>query len=413
MRTGRQLVRVLVPPVLAVALLAWWCIAEAANSDGLIARVSDLTMLLLAPSTWTALLLFVGLAITWALPQVAVVALYVAFSVQLLGVDDFFGQAGWPASAAIVLAAVVFAVRVDDTRRRRPALLALIPLGVLIGIMLDLRGIALLREGVLQDPMGAVVLPLVGRSAAAIAVILAGWAIGSTVGARRRLLTAQSETHAVRSDLAESRIELRVAEERDRIAQDVHDITAHSLSVIVAQAGGGAAQAGDDISRTALSTIATSARSALAEVRTLLENLDDPRGDTGFTAADIKRLVEGVRATGRTVGLEQRGDATVLPAASGLAAYRIAQEALTNAVRHGGDGPIAVALDWQPSGLSIVISSPLGPDAAGSAVSGRGLIGMQQRARLVGGWASTGPDNDAGRYVLTAFLPLARSLAAS
>ncbi len=94
MRTGRQIARVLVPPVFGIALLAWWCIAEAANSDGLIAQVSDLTMLLLAPSTWTALLLFIGLAISWALPRVAVVALYVAFSVQLLGIDDFFGQAG-------------------------------------------------------------------------------------------------------------------------------------------------------------------------------------------------------------------------------------------------------------------------------------------------------------------------------
>jgi signal transduction histidine kinase len=277
-------------------------------------------------------------------------------------------------------------------------------------MLVNAHELPLLVEGGI-DLLHVVVLPSVIWSVAGIVAILAAWAIGSTFRAHRRQSAAEAETQAVRSDLAESRIELRVAEERDRIAQDVHDITAHSLSVIVAQADGGAAQAGDDLSRAALATIAGSARSALSEVRTLLENLEDPRADTGFTAADIEGLVEGVRATGRTVGLEQRGDPPVLPAASGLAAYRIAQEALTNAVRHGGEGPIAVALDRQPSGLSVVVSSPLGPGADGVGAPGRGLIGMEQRARLVGGWASSGPDPEAGRYVVTAFLPTARPVA--
>ena len=411
MDTARRLARASIPPVLGVALLAWWCAAEAATVDDWSAHIAAwVAFLLLDPSTWAALLLFGGLAVTWVVPRGALAALYGAFLVQLTGIDRAGDQEGWPTSAAIVLAVIVLAVRVDDPRRR-PTLLALLPLGVLVGMLMNAQQLPLLVEGGV-DLLHTLVVPLVGGSLGAIAVILGAWAIGSTVHAHRRQFAAEAETQSARADLAESRIELRVAEERDRIAQDVHDITAHSLSVIVAQADGGAAHAADDISRAALTTIAGSARSALAEVRTLLENLEDPRTDTGFTAADIEGLVDGVRATGRAVGLEQRGGATVLPAASGLAAYRIAQEALTNAVRHGADGPIDVALDWQPSGLSVVVSSSLRPDAAVGAVPGRGLIGMEQRARLVGGWASSGPDPDAGRYVVTAFLPAARPVAA-
>ncbi|MFD1722269.1 sensor histidine kinase [Amnibacterium endophyticum] len=404
MQTVHRLTRGLVPPILGVALLSWWCVSVSADVGP--AQLSDWAALLLNPFTWAALLLFGGVGLSWVAPWAAIAALYTAFFVQLTAINGFLDQQGWAASAAIVLAVALLAVRVQD--RRRLTLLALLPLGALVGVIMNGNELALLRQGVVQDPMQSVGLPLVFWSTIAMGAILAAWTIGSVFHAHRRQVAAELETQAIRSDLAGSRIELRVAEERDRIAQDVHDITAHSLSVIVAQADGGAAQASDDVSRATLATIAVSARSALAEVRTLLENLEDPRMDTGFTAADIEGLVEGVRATGRAVDLEQRGDATALPAASGLAAYRIAQEALTNAVRHGADAPITVALDWQPSGLSIVISSPLGADNSDTATPGRGVIGMEQRARLVGGWVSSGPDPDAGRYVVTAFLPVPR-----
>ena len=196
-----------------------------------------------------------------------------------------------------------------------------------------------------------------------------------------------------------------VEQERNRLARDMHDVVAHSLAVVIAQADG-ARYAGDkQTTDAALATIASTAREALADVRLLLGQLRHNQDEGPQPVlADLDRLVEQLRASGLVVALEQRGAPVPLAAARELALYRIVQEALTNALRHGDTEEEVVALiEWAPDAAALTISNALRLPAR-EQTPGHGLAGMRERALLVGGSLSADAEND--HWVVRARIPV-------
>ncbi|MFE1885257.1 sensor histidine kinase [Streptomyces diastatochromogenes] len=225
-----------------------------------------------------------------------------------------------------------------------------------------------------------------------------------------------------RAQQARTRAEMRraVVEERARIAREVHDVVAHTLSVMVIQAG-----AADDVftqrpeqARQALRAIETGARSALGELRLLLRAFGPGAGEDGVgeqrepgpSLARLEELADTVRATGMTVHVHREGATEGLPAAVDVAAYRIVQEALTNTLRHAaGADEVSVRVTAEGECVQVtVVDNGRTPQGGSAAVgAGRGLVGMKERARLVGGSLRAGPLPQGG-FEVAARLPVER-----
>ncbi|MGY1810604.1 sensor histidine kinase [Blastococcus sp. SYSU D00669] len=242
---------------------------------------------------------------------------------------------------------------------------------------------------------------LVFLGGALLAAVLAAWALGRF----RRVRADQVLALAERARRAEADRELRdrqaAAEERGRIARELHDVIAHSVSVMVRQAEGGRYVAARDpaAAAAALATIADTGRTALTDMRSMLGVLDAGDGASAGTGPqptldDLPDLVERVRASGQPVRLRVEGAPQPLDRAAHLAAYRLVQEALTNVVKHAGpDVEAAVTLSWSPRALRLEVTDSGGParPATGNGPDGRGLVGMRERLQLVGGRLSAGP----------------------
>jgi signal transduction histidine kinase len=266
---------------------------------------------------------------------------------------------------------------------------------------------------------------IIGWTVAILVTAVGFWFIGFGIRAWRGRIASEQRQVETEKDLAVAELELRVASERDRIAQDVHDIMAHSLSVIIAQADGarylGEAQPRKSkelqTTNSSLAAIAQSARESLVEVRMLIDSLGaESDGHSHPTLAEIDALVERMQSAGLAVTLSTFGDAGELTAGQELAVYRIVQESLTNALKHGGAGAAAsVVFDWRGPGLALTVSSVgSSPGAAPTESLTRGIRGMTERARLAGGWLAAGPDDeDAHRFIVTAFIPVAAAVALS
>jgi signal transduction histidine kinase len=204
-----------------------------------------------------------------------------------------------------------------------------------------------------------------------------------------------------------------VLEERTRIARELHDIVAHSMSVMVVQAGAAEQVVDDDPERAreALRQIRSTGTGALAEMRRMVGVLRDP-DEAGLLApqpglAGLEALVEDARGAGLPISLSVSGEPRELPAGLDLAAYRIVQEALTNVRRHARSATtVTVELNFGEDDLSIDVTD----DGRGavSTEGGHGLIGMRERAQLYGGRLRAVAQPDRGFHV-TAHLPLAGS----
>lgn len=208
-----------------------------------------------------------------------------------------------------------------------------------------------------------------------------------------------------------SEVEIALAELRERIAQEMHDSLAHSLAVIAAQADGARYASGEIPKEVehSLVAIGEQARAALADVGALIDGMLDGAAPTQPSLDELDDLMRTVRSVGLEVTLTEAGERVALTPAKEAAIVRILQEGLTNALRHRGRGSTArIILDWRGPGLSIqLVSSGDGEVVEIGTTGGRGLVGLQQRARFVGGWLSAGVD-DAGDHRLTAFVPFAR-----
>ncbi|MDX2376669.1 histidine kinase [Microbacterium sp. LRZ72] len=238
-------------------------------------------------------------------------------------------------------------------------------------------------------------------------LIAAGFALllSWTVGALARTAWRAQESRRARDEAERARL---AEQERGRIARDMHDVVAHSLAVIVAQADGARYAAASDAQAApaALATIAGTARGALADVRLLLTQLRHAEGaGPQPTLTDLEALYAQVRHAG--VGLRVDVDpapAAAPPASLQLAVYRIVQEALTNALRHGGGAPVDVSLAWWRDAVDVVVRNAAPIREMRGATEGHGLIGMRERAHLVGGTLSARQED--GFFVVRARLPL-------
>lgn len=316
-----------------------------------------------------------GLALMWRRRRavaalLAAVALACAGAAAGTGVDDLF-------FALFLLVLPSYAVGHEvEGRSAWLGLLAGVALG---GLATVLSGVSAFRE--IAFPMG---------------VMAASFVIGRLLRQRTQLTrTLADEAAAIELD-RELRAQAAVGEERARIAREMHDVVAHTMAVMVVQAGAARRKLARDpqAAEEALGRVVDTGRMAMDEMRRLLGFLreDEPAQlEPQPTLDDLGPLVQRARDAGLPVELRVTGEPFALDAGAGLAAYRVVQEALTNALKHAGSGARAtVQIGWSAGALELAVTDTGG---AGTAIagSGHGLIGMRERVAMLGGELSAAP----------------------
>jgi signal transduction histidine kinase len=243
---------------------------------------------------------------------------------------------------------------------------------------------------------------------AALAVLVLAWTAGLLVRAVRdsREIRRREEAATRERELVEYRYV--VEQERNRIARDMHDVVAHSLAVVIAQADGArfAAATRPETAVEALGTIAGVARGALGDVRLLLTELRHAEGEAPQPVLDdLAELLDQLRAAGLHIRFSEAGERTTLGTGHQIAVYRIVQEGLTNALRHGDtDVPVELEFAWSARGVRVEIVNALRADAVREAPGHRhGIPGMRERAQLTGGTLRADVEGD--RFRLVAEIP--------
>jgi signal transduction histidine kinase len=253
---------------------------------------------------------------------------------------------------------------------------------------------------------------------------VSAWVLGDSM-ARRRVYLAALEERAVRAEAErDARARAAAADERARIARELHDVIAHNLSIMVAQADGGryVFDAAPEKSRQALAEIGATGRQALSEMSHLLGVLRAEEVAPEFAPspgiAEVPQLVAQAREAGMRVAYTVEGAAVPVTGGLSVAVYRIVQESLTNVRKHAGPGAAAeVRLRYAADELLVSVADDGdGIDAGrgpvpGTAGAGHGLAGMRERAAMYGGTARTGPRPDGG-FEVSVRLPLPRKSSA-
>jgi signal transduction histidine kinase len=326
----------------------------------------------------------------------------------------------WPTAVfALVFASVALQISlIDDARSDQPPFQHWIALLV---VFYSLGAHAERRRAIVAGALGGAVFvvgdlaQLISGTAKAEDTVPAWFMLSAAygVGFALRGQRIQSTLLAHRAERLEREREqkarLAVAEERLRIARELHDIVAHAISVIVVQSQAGLrVLEGEQASaREALGSIETTGRQALVEMRRLLGVLRKEDRALAFSPrpslAHLDLLAEGVREAGLPVELHIEGEAKELPPGVDLSAYRIVQEALTNALKHAGPASAQVVVRYLPGEVEIEISDD-GGGAVDSGAGGHGLVGMRERAALVGGIVESGTNGGRG-YTVRARLP--------
>ncbi|MGQ4723239.1 histidine kinase [Streptomyces tunisiensis] len=254
------------------------------------------------------------------------------------------------------------------------------------------------------------------RMATMVAVPLLAGLIGHAVRTRRAYLAAVEERARRAEESRELEARRRVAEERVRIARELHDLVAHQITLANAQATVAAHffDSRPEQTRVSLRELVETTGHALDELRATVGLLRQ----TGDTAAPdgpapgldrLPDLLESFRRAGLEVSVREEGAARALPPGVDLTAYRIVQEALTNVTKHAAGRGARVGLDWGGGRLTVTVSddggAAAGPPALSDRPPGYGLIGMRERAAAVGGELTAGPRPEGG-FLVTARLPL-------
>jgi signal transduction histidine kinase len=377
-------------------------------------------------------------------PRLARLAdLALALGVTLVGIAEiwvpFSSRAGDGSAAASTVVTVLMGIALTQ-RRRLPlpagiAVLVVWPLASLVAplyvlffgqfVPMAVAVFSMARHGRDRVPLygaaaGAAVLlffDLVVEELQAPGEIVFHWGVFAIVwgfgfGLRRHELRAEASTRRA------VEVEVRAAEqamaavlaERTRIARELHDIVAHSVSTMVVQAGAAEQVVDDDpeFVRRALGTIRATGSEALGEMRRVVAMLrdEDEPGALGPQpgVGSVPDLVDAARETGLDVRLAVTGDPVPLPAGVDLAAYRIVQEALTNARRHARASTVDVSLAFGADELAIEVRDD-GVGAAAGPAGGHGLAGMRERVLLYGGRLELGQPAGPG-FVVRAFLPV-------
>jgi signal transduction histidine kinase len=320
-------------------------------------------------------------------PFAAPVALWVLAAV-LSFVDGRLVPFTTAASIAGLVAAFLLGNLPDRTQAR-------------VGLVVVLGAAALLMY---NDPIHTT-----GELVVVPAMFFVGWLAGFALR-QRAAQAAEAEDRAARAEqerAAATRI--AVAEERARIARELHDVVAHAVSVMVLQVGAVRHRLPQSFTedKEALTDVEKAGRAALAEMRRLLGALHDGQDverapQPGLDSLDD--LVERVGKAGLPVRLQVEGDAVPLPRAIDLSAYRIVQEGLTNSLKHANASRADVIVRYGKEGLELEVRD----DGVGTSSSdglGHGLVGIQERVKIYGGEMSAGAGPEGG-YVLNARLPL-------
>jgi signal transduction histidine kinase len=316
--------------------------------------------------------------LAWRRSPLAVFALTTAASATLNALDYELGPPFGPTIA-------LFFVATDERSRTRVARTSAVVLGLFAA---HVGSAAVAHDGFPTSPILFGVLVWGGA-----------WVLGDQLRERRRRLA-----HVIR---------LAAAEERTRIARDLHDSAAHAINVILVQAGAARLLQDRDpeaVTRS-LATIEDVARETIGEIDRLVRALRSDGSRSGpeheieppVGLAALETLVERHRAAGLAVELHVDGRRRALPPRVDQAAYRILQESLTNAARHGR-GRADVAIDYVDDRLELAISNATAPGANGDPVAaGHGILGMRERTALLGGSLETA--RSGGRFRVHATLP--------
>jgi signal transduction histidine kinase len=329
--------------------------------------------------------------VAWRRAPLGVFVVTALASTILRGIAE---PAGPPLGPTVAVYLVAFAG--DGSRARTRLTLAV------VGIMLIAH---LAATGLAQDAFPGV------ETLFGVLTWGGAWLAGDRTRLRRERMI-ELEERAVRAEReAERERLLATAEERARIARDLHDSAGHAMNVILVHAGMGRLQSERDpeSARAAFATIEEVARETVGEIDQMVRVLREDSAQPGEVEpppglAALDGLVERHRAAGLAVTSTVSGDRRPLPPGIDRGAYRILQEALTNAARHG-DGTAAVELGFGPDALEVTVANPIAPDAASRPIGGgHGVVGMRERAALLGGSLDVAARN--GSFELHARLPL-------
>ena len=345
------------------------------------------------------LFLFVPVALLWRrrvpLPVLVAVAVPIAVQAVVTGRPSEGFHLVWPVAVAL------YSLAAYGSHRQVAAGVGLVVVALTIHDVNDTESI--FHEGQASTWAWAFFLLV------EVAVLLFGLFVGAHRRQRRlREERAEAERHRQRETAA------AVAEERARIARELHDVVTHKVNVVVLQAmaAAGVLDSAPERAREPLGVIEDSGREALVEMRRLLGMLhEDGPADAPRPPApalgDLPGLVAGICDVGQDVKLTISGDQRRVPAAVALAVYRVAQESLTNVLKHAPGARTTVRIDCMAGAVEVeVVDSgavlPHQPPAHGG---GHGLIGMRERVEVFGGHLVTGPRVDGG-YGVWARLPL-------
>jgi signal transduction histidine kinase len=282
------------------------------------------------------------------------------------------------------------------------------------GRWVSLAGLAAAELGAAVAPLPQPVRQEVPTVVGNALVIAAAWLLGHFVGVRRAY-TARLERTAELERTRAEQARRAVAEERLRLARELHDVVAHSISVIAVQSGVGAhvAKTQPEEAAKALAAIEATSRAALTELRRLLGVLrqeGEPQGSLAPVPglADLDGLLAEVAKAGLGVRLRVEGTPAPLPAGVDLSAYRIVQEALTNVVKHAGPARAQVVVGYGDRDVTVEVTDDgrgvAAPTGDGQARVGHGLIGMRERVAVFGGDLEAGP-RPGGGFRVAARLP--------
>jgi signal transduction histidine kinase len=238
-----------------------------------------------------------------------------------------------------------------------------------------------------------------------LALAIGAWAAGRVLRDRGQMLGALAETTMEIEHERQQMAHAGRSAERARVARELHDAIAHAMTVIVLQAAAARRvwQSDSELAAQHARTLRKTVSELVTELRTLLQTLD---GGYAMRPGRLEQLIERARATGLRVVLEVRGNRESLAPGSQHTAYRVLQEALTNASRHAPGAHVDVRLDFRPSGLALEVVNDIPARPAPNASDGvrQGLSGMRERVQACGGRLEVGPQVS-GAFAVRAWLP--------
>jgi signal transduction histidine kinase len=317
---------------------------------------------------------------------------------------------------ATTLAAAVAIVALGDDASGVPVLIALYTTAAVCELRVSLMALAL--TAATAATLSALTVDAPGRqtSATSGAIIASGltigiWGLGAYAQTRRRYLRELRERAVAAEREREQLARIAVQAERASIARELHDIVAHSVSVMLVGVRGArdVLRTTPDAAEDTLARVERSGEQSLAELRRILALLREPEQSAESrpqpSLAELNDLVASYREAGLPVRLEVVGKPTPLPSGVELSVYRLVQEALTNTLKHSNPRNVAVTLVFSDSRLELEVVDDGTPTTPSAATTGQGLIGMRERVTLLGGELQTG-EREGGGFRVAAQLPI-------